>query len=417
MKFCIQCGAALPQSARFCGSCGTAVVPDAVESMNKPEGIEASESAEEHDNPPIAPEPQPDTILPQMPAADVSEPKPLAMNEPVKGGPNWLLIGGGAALLFLLLLYYLIFIRDDVPGNPALPAEQAKEAVKGEEGENKRLYVIADANVRDKATAQGSSIMGKLKRGSQVEGTIIIGADGTSEWLELADGQGFVGIVNLGENQPPAITKALGDKNWTSDKAIEIWSQPDPSATLLDRVPAGTVLTLFGLTANDYIEIKMKKGGVGYITDGTRIASLSATGGKPVSLSFNLSTCNFGGELEVEFEKLAERVSAAYQAAEKADYPNEEAREKAMAKIEGRSSYQKMQRSFNGLSITAISQDYQGQSIYFADPKEKVIAAFKSAGMKVGSDGTFASAELSAGIDATGSEGAGYGKSSLYCGA
>jgi hypothetical protein len=208
----------------------------------------------------------------------------------------------------------------------------------------------------------------------------------------------------------------LGDKKWTADIPTDILSQPDPSGAVLDRIAVGTVLTLYGLTANDFIEVKLRKGGVGYIAGAAHILAAAPVTGKPITISFNPSTCNFGGELEAEFERLSKRVRAAYDATEKADYPTDAARDKALAALEGKSSYQKLQRSFNGLSITAIGQHYESQSVYFADPPEKVAAVFRAAGQKVGKDGSIAASDLIASIGVSGGEARAYGKSELGCG-
>lgn len=413
-RFCISCGAALKDGARFCGSCGAPV----------------AEAEQAEDLIPTATVPEPPADIQPEPFAAPTPPAPAAAVPPVvppvapvyeapvealpeRAGPNWLLIGGGAGILLLLLLYYFIFIRDDV-SSPAAPS--TTEKIEAKEVDGAKLYAVAEANIRDKATTVGTQIVGKLARGFAVSGTVVTGADGTTPWLELADGKGFVAMSNLSETEPPQITKALGDRIWVADQSMDIFAQPDPSATVLDRVAVGTPLTLFGLTANDYVEIKLKKGGVGYILDGARIAEASNAKGKPIAISFNPGSCNFGGELEVEFAKLASKSRAAYEAADNQDYASDAARDAALGKLEGKSYYQKIERSYNGLSITAIAQHYESQSIYFADAPDKVIAAFKTAGHKIGRDGQFPNTEIYAGIGAIAGEGRAYGKSDLSCG-
>jgi hypothetical protein len=390
-KFCISCGAPLNDGARFCGSCG-APVPDVGDSV----AVEPPTSPLEA---PPAPTP---AYAPGLVSA-VPEYSDPVMDEPEKNGPNWLLLGGGAGIFLLLLLYYVIFIRDDMGSSPA-PA--TTEKVEANEVAASAYFAVADANIRDKATTVGTS----------ATGAVITGEDGTTPWLELPDGKGFIAMSNLSETEPPQIAKPLGDKIWVADIALDIWAQPDATAPILDRVQPGTPLTLFGLTANDYIEIKLKKGGVGYIADGARIAELANAKGKPIAISFNPASCNFGGELEVEFGKLAAKSRAAYEAIDKTDFPSDEARDKALGGFEGKSYYQRLERSFNGLSITGIAQHYESQSIYFADPPDKVLAAFRAAGYKIGRDGQFANTEIYAGIGATGGEGRTFGKSDLSCG-
>jgi hypothetical protein len=426
-RYCIACGSALADRARFCGECGAAVV-SATGPQQQVEPQPAVDMPLAHEDVDAAPLPSsidttqydPNETAYAEPAeehADWSEP---LSEEALPRGPNWMLIGGGIAILLLLLLFYLFFIRDVAGENPARAAPKAAESQKTEEVETKQLFAISDANIRDRPTAQGSTIVGKLVRGAAATGTVINGEDETSEWLELEDGKGFIGLVNLSETKPPVIAKALGDKSWTTDKPLEIWSQPDPSATLIDRVPAGSVLTLFGLTSNDYIEIKLRKGGVGYIAGGAKLLETVVPTSKPITISFNPATCNFGGEMEVLFAKLAAQIEAKRLAVAKAKYPSEEAREAAIQKYESatelRSDFIKVNRSYNGLTVTAIGQHYESQSVYFSDPPEKVTAAFRAAGHKIGKDGMFPPTDLLSSVGASSSDAGAYGKSELSCG-
>ncbi len=403
-KFCISCGAALNEGARFCGSCGAPV----------PDSAPVAEVAEVVDTAPLPASALPSITEPE-PVAAAPEPEYFepAVEAPEAKGPNWMLIGGGGAILLLLLLYYVIFLRDDM-GRIEPPVTTEKVAPK--EVVETAYFAVADANIRDKATTVGTTITGKLLRGASATGSIITGEDGTTPWLELSDGKGFIAMSNLSETEPPKITKPLGDKIWVADKAMSILAQPDANAPVLDSVAVGAQLTLFGLTANDYIEIKLKKGGVGYIADGARIAELAAAKGKPIAMTFNPASCSFGGELEAEFGKLAAKSRAAYKAIDQADFVSDEARDKALIGFEGKSYFQKLERSFNGLSITGVAQHYESQSIYFADAPDKVLAAFRAKGYKIGRDGQFADTETYAGIVATASDGRAYGKTELNCG-
>lgn len=376
-RFCSSCGAALRETARFCGECGIPVSDEHVE--GDPETVIGAEAA--------------------IVAA--------------KKGSNWLLIGGSAAILLLLLLYYWIFIRDDVV-TVATPAPTEKIAAK--EVVETFYFAVADANIRDKPTTLGTTITGKQIRGTSAPGVIITGVDGTTPWLELAEGKGFIAMSNLSETEPPKIAKPLGDKIWVSDRAMDILAQPNASAPVLDRIAAATPITLFGLTGNDFIEIKLKKGGVGYIAQGARIAALASAKGKPIAISFNPASCNFSGELGSEFAKLTAKSRAAYLAIDKTDFPTTEARDTALVGFEGKSYFQRLERSFNGLSITGVAQHYESQSLYFADSPDKVLAVFRAVGFKIGRDGQFANTEIYAGIGATGGQGRSYGKTDLSCG-
>jgi hypothetical protein len=76
----------------------------------------------------------------------------------------------------------------------------------------------------------------------------------------------------------------------------------------------------------------------------------------------------------------------------------------------------RLRRSFDGLSLTALGQHYESQSLYFVDPPAKVIAVFRDNGFNIGPDGIFRATELYAAISGTRGEGAVYGKTELSCG-
>ncbi len=389
-KYCISCGAALNRGARFCGECGAPVPVDG--------GVAAAAA--------------PDDAPPALPMPGDAEPE-LADDATEGNRPNWLLIGGAAAIIALLILYYFIFLRDDLAADP--PVQPApKTAVTPAEQVN--LFAVTQANIRDRATTDGTAIIGKAARGEALAGEIITGEDGTTPWLKLADGKGYVATANLSEEERPEIVEPLGDRLWKTDRQMPIFASPDSSSAVLDTASAGLALTLFGLTADDFIEIKLRKGGVGYIADGVRIAKASEAKGPPIAIRFNPASCAFGGELEAEFGKLNAKSRAAYRVIDQTEFASDEARDKALIAFEGKSYFQRLERSFNGLSITGIAQHYESQSLYFADPPDKVIAVFRAAGYKIGRDGQFANTEIYAGIGATAGEGRTFGKTDLNCG-
>lgn len=398
VKFCTSCGSGNIPDARYCAKCGSAM-------MAPPAATPTFENT------------NPDPVA--TPVTDKLDHEPLIDEAPAnlidvsKPGRNWLiLVAAFGSLLLIAGIYYWLFLADDFNGSSETAYSAGADS--SPLAEAKQFFAMTEANIRDKPTTAGSVILGKMPRGSAVTGTVKLGTDDRSEWLQLADGKGFIAMVNLAELAPPEIVKSLNDKIWTADAVVEIWSQADTSGPLLDRVSEGTKLTLAGLTANDFIEIKLRKGGVGYLAGGAAI--LARQGGKPISISFDPQTCNFGGELGAEFAKMGAKSRALWQELEAREYPDEDAREKAYAEVEGKSTYLKLTRSFDGLSITAIAQHYESQSIYFADAPAKVIEVFRNNGFRIGRDGTFPSTELYAGISATRGEGAAYGKTELGCG-
>ncbi len=368
MKFCTNCGTANPPDAQYCAKCGNSIAT-------------ASK-----------------TGSPDRP----------------KSTPPWKIAAlAVAAVLLAGMAYFALFVADDL-GSPDTVEAPAPDSDASEYAATRQLYSITEVNIRDRPTTKDSTIIGKLPRGSAVTGTLKMGTDGAGGWFELADGKGYIAEVNLVETQPPVLTKMLNDQSWTSDVAFDIWSLPDSGSSLVDRAGQGTKLTLSGLTGNDYIEVKLGKGGVGYIADGAAI--LARLGGKPVAMTFNPANCRFGGEIDAEFEKIGAKLRAQWAALEAKEYPDEEARNKAMSAVEGRSTYQPLQRSYAGLTVSAIGQHYESQSVYFAEPAAKVIEVFRAQGFRIARDGSFPSTELYAGISGTRGEGTQFGKSELGCG-
>ena len=397
VKFCTACGAANPPASRFCAKCGTSIVTT----------IATTDIVTKDPVSVIPEEPVPTTLDDEPSSGNV----PLELPEEAPKRPWVVPAAIAATLIVIAALYYWLFLADDMRAS-AGDSEVSTEA--GTSVEAKAYFAMTEANVRDKPTTVDSSILGKMPRGSQVTGVVKLGADGKSSWLELIDGKGFIAMVNLTESEPPEITKALSDKIWVADATLDIWSTADISGSLLERVSEGTKLTLSGLTVNDFIEVKLPKGGVGYLADGAAI--LARLGGKPVAISFNPQRCSFGGELDAEFTKIGNRLRAQWQALEDKEFADDEARQKAYAASEGKSTYVKLPRSFEGLSLTAIAQHYESQSVYFADPPAKVIEVFRAKGLTINGDGTFPASDFYAAISATRGEGAGYGKSELGCG-
>jgi predicted nucleic acid-binding Zn ribbon protein len=369
VKHCTNCGAANPSDARFCAKCG------------------------------------------EVFAASSATDRAVAQRQPIA---RWKVAAMAVvALLLLTMLYFWLFVADDLGSSrtadgPAAGNDETDYAA------TRQLYTITEVNIRDHPTTKDSMIIGKLPRGSAVTGTLKMGVDGTGGWFELADGKGYIADINLSDTRPPVLTKTLGDKLWVTDVALDIWSQPDSGSSILDRVGEGTKLTLAGLTGNDYAEVKLAGGGIGYVADGAAI--LSRMGGTPVAVAFNPANCRFGGDIDAEFEKIGARMRAQWAALEAKEFPDDAAREKAMSAIEGRSSYQRLQRAYAGLTITGIAQHYESQSVYFADPPERVIAVFRGKGFQIARDGSFPATELYAGISSTRGEGTAFGKSELGCG-
>jgi hypothetical protein len=337
-----------------------------------------------------------------------------------KGGFNKWIIGGGiAALLLMAGVYYALFLSDDVGRNKGgTPLATPTAPVVAAEAEATVFYAVSQANIRDAATAQNSNVIGKLQRGQSMPGKRIKGTDGISDWIEFSDGKGFMSATYLIETAPPKLVKILGDRQWTADKPVTVWQSPDSSSTVLDQVGKGTVLTLVGLTENDFIEIKLKKGGVGYISEGTRIATQEVKPAiTPIAIALRPETCSFGSALEAQFNQMNKKAGAKREAIMNGNYPTPDAKQAALEAYdgasEGRSVFADFKREYKGLTVTGIAQHYESQSIYFADPPEKVIEVFRSQGFGIDASGNFKNDELYTSI---GKASRANSKSELSCG-
>lgn len=364
-NICASCGATAANEAAFCASCGRALQPKMVKKSAKP-------------------------------SANRPWRKPFAVV---------------FAVLVIAVLYFWLFIADDLKRDLGNPATEVGEA---SNPEAQIFFAMTDANLRNKPAINGSEILGKLPRGSQVTGIIQPGSGVDGGWLELSDGNGFVALANLSQYKPPVLVQSLNDQPWVADGLIDVWATTLADSELVDRLRAGAALTLVGTTADNFVEVKLADGRYGYLVDAPSI--LARIQGKPIAIGFNPQTCSFSGEIGAEFAKIGVQLRDQWQALEAKEFASEAARQKAYAAMEGKSKYLKLRRSFEGLSLTGLGQHYESQSLYFDDAPAKVIEVFRAQGFDVGRDGVFTETELYAAIVATRGEGAAYGKTELGCG-
>ena len=143
----------------------------------------------------------------------------------------------------------------------ATPAEVSSDIT----GVEVRMYAVADANARDRPTAIGSQVVYRLMRGVGVDGVMQVGEDGASRWFNLAHGKAFISSVNLSEAEPPILSKTLGDLDWRAPVELAMHELPDNNSMVVETESPGTHLIVVGITQNNFAEIKLNKGGVGYI--------------------------------------------------------------------------------------------------------------------------------------------------------
>jgi hypothetical protein len=260
-QFCISCGAALRPTVKFCTACGAAIVADAEVAA----GFEAYSGA-----------------TPLEDDADVAD---FSTSK-----KPWIIGGSVLALLIAYATFMAFFAPKKSEVNDAaaaagnaVSAVVANPAITGQAAD---MYIVADANVRDQPTAQGSSIVTKLTRGTKINGTLQIGADGTSAWMKLTDGTGYIGAVNLNTNAPPTLAKTFADMKWNVEEGTDLLAFPAAGSAVVAHLNKGDQTTLAGVTDNGYAEAKRSKGGVAYffVTAGNdrtgqlAVAAVSAAG-------------------------------------------------------------------------------------------------------------------------------------------
>ena len=374
-KFCASCGAPLAPGARFCPSCGAAATGSTTPSPVAPVSVA----------PAVAP----------LPVAD----------EPAAGPSRNLLIGAGVALLIVALLVW--FNRFELLG---LDRPEGKESAAL--GEETVMYAVANANLRDKATTQGSTITGKLLRGAKVTGVLQLGADSNSQWFKLTDGN-YIPAINLSDTAPPPLARTI-NKPWYAPDATPLLARPQAGSAVVENAEPGKAYQLIGLTANNFAEVALGKGGVAYF-DASGV-DLAASSAPPIAIAFSPGNCGYGREVDMLLRKLAQDATSRQQLAAASSYPDDEARDAALAELETASAFLPLKRSFKGLAVGGLATHYEASSIYFRDTPDKVFAVFRQ-DYPVDADGSIPTgSEVSASIQATAGEARKYGQTELICG-
>lgn len=352
-NFCSECGSALSPDARFCAACGAAV--SATGSAPAPV---ASPAPAPVASPAAAPAP--------LPAADVDAEG--ASPAPRRTG----LLLGGAALLAVAIgggAWLGLSSSEEKAGT-------AQNAGAGEDrgaAETATLYAVAEANLRDRASLQGSKIVGSLKRGERAAGTLVTDERG-KQWLKLDGGSGFVSLANLAKAAPPALASLDGSDRITTARCTMLESAAAGAASKTVLKP-GAAIRLVGATADGFTEVGLPGGGVGYMP----AASACATEPSPAKgavanslIQFDARTCELGPELEPYFEKArkARDEQNIEETGEEYDFP--------------------VDKKFRGLRVTAVIVGYEWQGVAFGDPASKVQAAFRQMGFKIDKNGDFA---------------------------
>ncbi len=270
---CSHCGEILQHAVAFCPYCGfsiTAAEPSpspqsgstapAETPQPRPATPVAAQSPPQQTAKPVDPVKEPAAPVARKPA---DAPKPAAALQPttVPAEPvvwwtpakKW--VAGIAAAI--AVLWWVGTMNGPHQPNPPAPGAQNPTV--------ETYYVVrSDAPVHENASGQSAS-PATLTRGLEVHGSWETDADG-HKWLHLSDGQymnKYVWEKNLAAQQPPACSTTVED-NMIARQGIQIFASPDGSSPVLGSKPAGSSVYAACKIGDNWIELHMVHGGVGY---------------------------------------------------------------------------------------------------------------------------------------------------------
>ena len=239
-------------------------------------------------------------------------------------------------------------------------------------GEKLDYFAAADANLRDKPTVEGSKIVGSLKRGEKITGTLI-GDERGKQWVKVDTTGQYVSLVNLSKSAPPSLATLDGSDRITTGRCSMLESAASGAAVKTALQP-GAKVRLIGATADGFTEFGLPGGGVGYAPtpDACATDPSPAKGAVANSLiKFDFRDCGFGPELDAYFEKAgnARLAKGIDDDAEEYIFP--------------------VDKVFQGLRVTNVIVGYEWRGVAFADPASKTQAAFRKLGFDIDKDGNF----------------------------
>jgi len=368
-NFCSECGSALSPEARFCATCGAAT----------------------------------SSVAGEAPAAEAPPPEqpqavPVQDDAPPSRRPTGLLLGGAALLAVAIGGGAWLGLSSSGTG---AADEPAAETGQGTAAERATLYAVAEANLRDRASLEGSKIVGSLKRGEKVDGTLLTDERG-KPWLRIDGKDQYVSLANLSKTAPPTLASLDGSDRITSGSCTMAEA---PSAGALPKaIKPGAAVRLVGVTADGFTEYGLPGGGVGYVAASSACETSPSPAKGAVAnnlIRFDPQTCELGDELQPFFEEArASRAKlAGDETDEEYDYP--------------------VDKRFRGLRVTVVIVGYEWQGVAFGDPADKVRDTFRQMGFKIDKQGDFAvddDVAVSSSIRPTDPGSKNRGKSELTCG-
>jgi zinc-ribbon domain len=423
--FCSQCGTKAPDvTAKFCHNCG-ATLPQIVSEAAPEEPLDIQVPIDdfkaaparsygqvpEQDTPP--PEPvQPPAYAPQQSfTQSTTMPPPLSDSDdddeddrPFWQKPAFIIIGAGLFFAFLAWGLKDFWSSPKKPEPQSMAPSTTGEPPVIDESETQTYYAVRKLKVRSKPSTD-ASILTELARGAQIEGTLVNGPDGQSRWIKVKGKDQYIAEVNLSDIAPEAMQTAL-NRVLTLDEQTEIRNRPADNGTTVDTLAAGGKVEALGIV-NGWVEIALKKGGVGYIRPSdasiNAIATLATGTAKPAvtaasavdfgsMIAFNAESCSFGSGIDGVMAALSSNQGSGPFAVPgvegeltgTADNPANPPAGKIRAAVKG---------NYKGLTLTGIYSSYEGNGITFADSPEKVAAAFSEAGFQKDENGGYVTSQ------------------------
>ena len=206
MAQCHKCQAILPDDARFCAACGTAVAHGAAQADNGDDGdwtrlVDAPAAIKP---PPAEPEPAPETSDAYAPKFVPLRAEDLMGTTPTQPRSTPLLPLAIVALVIAILAggwfgWSLIAglngdgVQVAVSGDDTRPADprpiwQQNYVDNFLDGAAVQMVTSSNANVRDYPALEGTQVQRLLPVDTAVSGRWVTGAQGTMRWLKLDDG-------------------------------------------------------------------------------------------------------------------------------------------------------------------------------------------------------------------------------------
>ncbi len=393
--FCSNCGAKCLDEAKFCHGCGaalqTATGAPAVDELGKTEAVIAPAfTGYPVANEPMVDHPRSDEPPPYAApyAGDLEEPETRAWWK----SPGAII--AGATLLFAFLAWGTRDFWLGMDKTAISNTVSASNAVTpADDAVGQSYFVMRTAKLRDRATTTGSQIKGEAPRGTELKGSLVIGEDNKSQWLKVTETGYFISLANLATTAPLPLTAILG-RSVTIDEVSQVRATPADDAAPIDTLSVGMKVDAIGVV-NGWIEIGLKKGGVGYFKPSETSANIGLLTGKvvaaaPTAVDFDTlatlsdSSCNFGPQMDRIFTAMNSAdgkgpfAIAGVGAALVATSGGAEASPVTMS-VKGK---------LKGLGVTGLFTSADGSGFYFSEGVETVGKAMSAFGYKASEDGS-----------------------------